>query len=137
MPNYALLLREPPPTTKGESTMENVLATLPNVSESVSFASMSIVLTGNYTDKVGFVTFQVYNNYQLLPQPNLCVFSLGQIFLGNYPDERFDEDVPRTIIEEFQKSLSEYSQEVAERNTQRNPPYIYMDPAQMENSIAI
>lgn len=65
------------------------------------------------------------------------VFSFGQIFLGNYPDQRFDEEVPRAIIEEFQKSLSQCSQEIAERNTQRNPPYIYMDPAQMENSIAI
>lgn len=109
-PNYSLLLRKPPPTTKGQSSMETVLETLPNVSESVNFATMSIVLTGNYTDK---------------------------IFLGNYPDERFDEAIPKQVIKDFQTQLSKFSQEIAERNSECNPPYVYMDPVQMENSIAI
>ncbi|TWW68834.1 hydroperoxide isomerase ALOXE3-like [Takifugu flavidus] len=110
MPNYSLLLRKPPPTTKGQSSMETVLETLPNVSESINFATASIVLTGNYTDK---------------------------IYLGNYPDERFDEATPKQIIKEFQAQLSQLSKEIAERAAERNPPYVYMDPTQMENSIAI
>lgn len=64
-------------------------------------------------------------------------FSFGQIFLGNYPDERFDEATPKQIIKDFQAQLSQFSKEVAERNVVRNPPYVYMDPTQMENSIAI
>uniref|UniRef100_A0A674NNQ1 Uncharacterized protein n=1 Tax=Takifugu rubripes TaxID=31033 RepID=A0A674NNQ1_TAKRU len=93
MPNYSLLLRKPPPTTKGQSSMETVLETLPNVSESINFATVSIVLTGNYTDKVN--------------------------------------------LQEFQAQLSQLSKEIAERTAERNPPYIYMDPTQIENSIAM
>uniref|UniRef100_A0A674NFZ2 Uncharacterized protein n=1 Tax=Takifugu rubripes TaxID=31033 RepID=A0A674NFZ2_TAKRU len=96
MPNYSLLLRKPPPTTKGQSSMETVLETLPNVSESINF-----------------------------------------IYLGNYPDERFDEATPKQIIKEFQAQLSQLSKEIAERTAERNPPYIYMDPTQIENSIAM
>lgn len=63
--------------------------------------------------------------------------SFGQIYLGNYPDERFDEATPKQIIKEFQAHLSQLSKEIAERTAERNPPYVYMDPTQMENSIAI
>lgn len=64
-------------------------------------------------------------------------FSFGQIFLGNYPDERFDEATPKQIIKDFQAQLSQFSKEVGEINKERNPPYVYMDPIQMENSISI
>lgn len=118
------------------------METLPNVSESVNFASMSIVLTGNYSDKVGLITIGVDNNSNSICHPNLFVCLLffnfhWQIFLGNYPDERFDEAIPKKVIKYFQTQLSQFSQEIAERNTKRNPPYVYLDPAQMENSIAI
>lgn len=117
--------------------MESVLETLPSISESVNFAAMSIVLTGNYTDKVSLIKIRVDNNSNSNFQPNLFVFSFGQIFLGNYPDERFDEAIPKKVIKDFQTRLAQLSQEIAERNSERNPPYVYMDPAQMENSIAI
>ncbi|CAG03588.1 unnamed protein product [Tetraodon nigroviridis] len=110
LPNYSLLLRKPPPTTKGQSSMDSVMETLPNVSETIDFVTMSIVLTGSYSDK---------------------------IYLGNYPDERFDEAIPKQAIKDFQAQLSEFSKEISEKNLERSPPYIYMDPAQMENSIAI
>uniref|UniRef100_A0A3Q3WZT4 Uncharacterized protein n=2 Tax=Mola mola TaxID=94237 RepID=A0A3Q3WZT4_MOLML len=110
MPNYSLLLRKPPPTSKGQSTKETILETLPNVGEAVGFATMAIVLTGNYADKV---------------------------FLGNYPHERFDEPVPKKIIEEFQAKLANLTKEIEQRNSAAEPPYIYLDPSQMENSIAI
>lgn len=67
---------------------------------------------------------------------NLFVF-IGQIFLGNYPDERFDEAISKQVIKDFQAQLSQFSQDIAEINSERNPPYVYMDPTQMENSIAI
>lgn len=67
----------------------------------------------------------------------VCFLSFGQIFLGNYPDERFDEDIPKQIMEEFLANLFQFSDKIAERNLERNPPYVYMDPSQMENSIAI
>lgn len=108
--------------------------TLPNVSQSVNFATMSLILTGNYTDKVSLITIKVDNS--CFCQPNF-VFSIGQIFLGNYPDERFDEAIPKKVIKHFQAQLSQLSEEIAERNTKLNPPYVYMDPAQIENSIAI
>lgn len=138
IPNYSLLLRKPPPTTKGQSSMETLLETLPNVSETINFATMTIVLTGNYTDKVNLQTIKVYHHCRLFREPNsLGFFYFSQIFLGNYPDERFDEGTPKQIIKDFQAQLSQFSKEVAERNVERNPPYVYMDPTQMENSIAI
>ena len=55
MPNYSLLLRKPPPTVKGVATKETILETLPNIGEAVSFATMAVVLTGDYTDKVSAI----------------------------------------------------------------------------------
>uniref|UniRef100_A0A8C5I457 Si:dkey-17e16.9 n=1 Tax=Gouania willdenowi TaxID=441366 RepID=A0A8C5I457_GOUWI len=50
--NGSLLLRKPPPTTKGQSSMETILETLPNIGESVQFASFVLVLSEKYSDMV-------------------------------------------------------------------------------------
>ncbi|XP_051265569.1 hydroperoxide isomerase ALOXE3 [Dicentrarchus labrax] len=109
-PNGSLLLRKPPPTTKGQSSMKTILETLPNVGQTVSFAAMSWILSDVYTDVVP---------------------------LGTYPEERFDESAPKQIIKEFQAELSCLSEAITERNSQLEVPYTYLNPAQMENSITI
>ncbi|XP_028252884.1 hydroperoxide isomerase ALOXE3-like [Parambassis ranga] len=110
MPNGSLLLRKPPPTTKGQSTMENVFEALPNVEETASFAAMIWLLSESYTDVV---------------------------FLGEYPDERFDEVAAKQTIKEFQADLSFLSEDITHRNSQLEVPYTYLDPNQIENSTSI
>ncbi|KAM8725544.1 hydroperoxide isomerase ALOXE3-like [Acanthopagrus schlegelii] len=109
-PNGSLLLRKPPPTTKGESSMKTILETLPNVGETVTFSAMGWILSNKYTDMVP---------------------------LGTYPDERFDEPAPKQMIKDFQAELSCLSEAITERNSQLKVPYTYLNPNQIENSITI
>ncbi|XP_047429793.1 hydroperoxide isomerase ALOXE3-like [Mugil cephalus] len=109
-PNGALLLRKPPPNTKGQSTMETILETLPNVAETAKSAALVWLLSDTYTDVV---------------------------YLGAYPDERFDEPAPKQMIKEFQEELSNLSEAITARNSQLQVPYTYLDPKEIENSIAI
>ncbi|XP_041815313.1 hydroperoxide isomerase ALOXE3-like [Chelmon rostratus] len=109
-PNGTLLLHKPPPTTKGQSSMETILETLPNVGETVRFAAMVWILSDKYTDV---------------------------ILLGTYPEERFDEPAPKQAIKKFQAELSSLSEAITARNLQLEVPYIYMNPTQIENSVTI
>ncbi|XP_030261042.1 hydroperoxide isomerase ALOXE3-like [Sparus aurata] len=109
-PNGSLLLRKPPPTTKGESSMKTILETLPNVGETVKFSALGWILSKNYTDMVP---------------------------LGTYPDERFDEPAPKQMIKDFQAELSCLSEAITERNSQLKVPYSYLNPNEIENSITI
>ncbi|XP_034383784.1 hydroperoxide isomerase ALOXE3-like [Cyclopterus lumpus] len=110
MPNGSLLLRKPPSTTKGQSSMETILETLPNVGETVNFGALCWILSETYSDMVP---------------------------MGSYPDERFQEPAPKQMIKEFQAELSNLSEAIATRNLQLEIPYSYLDPAHIENSIAI
>ncbi|TNN65665.1 Hydroperoxide isomerase ALOXE3 [Liparis tanakae] len=75
VPSISLLLRKPPPTTKGQSSMETLLETLPNVGETVKFAALFCLLSETYSDMVP---------------------------IGAYPKERFNEPAPKQMIKEFQ-----------------------------------
>ncbi|CAK6961909.1 hydroperoxide isomerase ALOXE3-like [Scomber scombrus] len=110
MPNGSLLLRQPPPTTKGEACMDTVLDTLPNVAETASIAGMLWLLSEKYTDVVP---------------------------LGSYPEERFDEHDPKEMIKDFQDELSHLSEDITSRNSELKVPYTYLNPAEIENSITI
>nr|XP_033503740.1 hydroperoxide isomerase ALOXE3-like [Epinephelus lanceolatus]XP_033503741.1 hydroperoxide isomerase ALOXE3-like [Epinephelus lanceolatus] len=110
VPNGSLLLRKPPPTTKGQSSMKTILETLPDVGETVSFADLSWLLTSKYTDTVT---------------------------LGSYPEDRFNEPAPKQMIKEFQAALSCLSEAITARNSQLEVPYTYLNPAEIENSITI
>ncbi len=57
--------------------------------------------------------------------------------MGDFPEERFHEPAAQRMINEFQAKLSRLSEEVQGRNSQLEIPYTYLDPAQIENSIAI
>ncbi|XP_056284888.1 arachidonate 12-lipoxygenase, 12R-type-like [Pseudoliparis swirei] len=110
MPNGSLLLRKPPPTTKGQSSMETILETLPNVGDTVNIGALSWILSETYTDVVP---------------------------IGTCPKERFNEPAPKQMIKEFQVELSSLSDAITIRNLQLEMPYSYLDPARIENSIAI
>ncbi|KAK1900610.1 Hydroperoxide isomerase ALOXE3 [Dissostichus eleginoides] len=107
-PNGSLLLRKPPPTTKGQSSMKTVLETLPNVGETVRLAAFTWLLSDKYADYIP---------------------------LGTYPEERFDEPEPKKMIKEFQAELSCLSEAITTRNSHLELPYTYLDPAEIENSI--
>ncbi|XP_034756215.1 hydroperoxide isomerase ALOXE3 [Etheostoma cragini] len=110
VPNCSLLLLKPPPTTKGQSSMNTILETLPDVGETVSFIGMARLLSETYTDVVP---------------------------MGIYPEDRFDEPAPKQMIKEFQAELSFLSEEITNRNSQLEVPYTYLNPAEIENSVAI
>ncbi|XP_029281708.1 hydroperoxide isomerase ALOXE3-like [Cottoperca gobio] len=110
MPNGTLLLRKPPPTIKGKSSMDTMLETLPNVDETVKFALVVLLLSEKYEDTVP---------------------------MGTYPEERFDEPVLRQMIKEFQAELSLLSEAIAKRNLHLEIPYPYLNPAEIENSITV
>uniref|UniRef100_A0A8C5NFD4 Hydroperoxide isomerase ALOXE3-like n=1 Tax=Gouania willdenowi TaxID=441366 RepID=A0A8C5NFD4_GOUWI len=50
--NGPLLLRKPPPTTKGQSSLETILETVPNIGETARFAVLSLILSKKYSDMV-------------------------------------------------------------------------------------
>ncbi|XP_059212421.1 hydroperoxide isomerase ALOXE3-like [Centropristis striata] len=110
VPNGSLLLHKSPPTTKGQSSMETILEALPDVGDTVSFAAMTWLLSTTFTDFVP---------------------------LGAYPEERFDEPVLKQMMKEFQAELSYLSEAITQRNSQLDVPYTYLNPTEIENSIAI
>ncbi|KAG8004349.1 Hydroperoxide isomerase ALOXE3 [Nibea albiflora] len=108
--NGSLLLHGRPPNTKGRSSMTTILETLPNVGETAMFAVTGWVLSEKDPDMVP---------------------------LGSYPEERFDELVPKQMIEQFKEELSILSEQITTRNSQLEVPYLYLDPPLIQNSITI
>ncbi|XP_071771915.1 hydroperoxide isomerase ALOXE3-like [Centroberyx gerrardi] len=110
IPSCPLMTRKAPPKTKGQSSMKTLFETMPNVGETAIFLAMALLLTYKYTDVVP---------------------------MGSYPVERFDEPAPKKIIKEFQEKLAQLSEAIEKRNSKLALAYNYLDPALMENSIAI
>ncbi|XP_029984479.1 hydroperoxide isomerase ALOXE3-like [Sphaeramia orbicularis] len=109
-PNGTLLLVTPPPTTKGQSNMKSILDSFPNIGDTVIFALTVLTVSTKYTDFVP---------------------------MGSYPEERFDEPVPKQIIKDFQAELKQLSETIDARNSRLEVPYNYFNPSQIENSINV
>ncbi|KAG7253923.1 hypothetical protein CRUP_035083 [Coryphaenoides rupestris] len=56
--------------------------------------------------------------------------------LGQYPSEHFGEASSKQMIKAFQGELSYLSEEITKRNSELALPYLYLNPAQIENSVA-
>ncbi|XP_069827979.1 hydroperoxide isomerase ALOXE3-like [Dendropsophus ebraccatus] len=110
LPNSPSSMKSPPPTTKGVTTLQNILDALPDV---------------NTTTVMMTTMWQVSKE------------TMDTRHLGNYPDERFTEEAPQKFIAEFQKTLVEISLSIEEKNRGRRLPYPYLDPRHIENSISI
>ncbi|XP_029966668.1 hydroperoxide isomerase ALOXE3-like [Salarias fasciatus] len=110
VPNAPFLMRKSPPSTKGQSDKNTIFETLPTVGQTAEFGFLAAVLSQKYSDAV---------------------------LLGKNPKERFQEQEVKTMIVRFQKGLSKLSSEIDERNATLKPPYTYLNPSQIENSIAI
>ncbi|XP_038841305.1 hydroperoxide isomerase ALOXE3-like [Salvelinus namaycush] len=110
MPNTPISLKQPPPTTKGQSTESTMLETLPDVGTTAQGMSTMWLLSKQSSDFVA---------------------------LGQYPEEHFNEIPPCRMIQKFQTELKVFSETVNARNSGLPVPYTYMDPAVVENSVAI
>ncbi|XP_013863199.1 hydroperoxide isomerase ALOXE3 [Austrofundulus limnaeus] len=110
MPNTPLTLQLPPPTKKGGATEATMLNTLPDVNATVQ----------------GMATLW------LLSQQ-----SIDFVPLGHYPEDHFTEETPQRIIKDFQRELDVLSGAIKERNKHLALPYTYLDPVEVENSVAI
>ncbi|MED6265258.1 hypothetical protein CHARACLAT_023515 [Characodon lateralis] len=110
MPNLPSSLRCPPPTKKNETTEDTILSALPDISTTLKALDMLYLLTRKFSDFVPF---------------------------GTYPEDHFTEEEPRKLIKIFQERLKKLSAHIKERNKKLDVPYKYMDPAEVENSVAI
>ncbi|CAN9510321.1 unnamed protein product [Ophioblennius macclurei] len=110
MPNTPISLQRPPPTKKGAASKETMLQTLPDVNTTVQGMSTLWLLSKPSSDFVAF---------------------------GKYPEDHFCEEIPCKLIKNFQGELEVLSAIIKNRNKDLDVPYTYMDPVEMENSVAI
>ncbi|XP_047402684.1 hydroperoxide isomerase ALOXE3 isoform X3 [Sciurus carolinensis] len=101
---------QPPPQTKGTTTLKSYLDTLPEVN-----------ITCN-----NLLLFWLVSQEPKDQRP-----------LGTYPDEHFTEEAPRRSIATFQNRLAQISKDIRERNQGLPLPYAYLDPPLIENSVSI
>ena len=67
----------------------------------------------------------------------LSYFLTLQIFVGNFPAERFIEVPAKEAIAKFRMALSNIESEIRERNKHIDVPYEYLLPSKTPNSITI
>ncbi|XP_035170138.1 polyunsaturated fatty acid lipoxygenase ALOX15B-like, partial [Oxyura jamaicensis] len=110
MPNLPAAMRRPPPRSKALLSEADFLGALPAVN----------------TTCITLGVLWVLRNEPLDMRP-----------LGSYPEEHFTEEAPRRLLGAFQRRLARISRRVQRRNAALPLPYPYLDPATIENSIAI
>uniref|UniRef100_A0A1B8XZG1 Arachidonate lipoxygenase 3 n=1 Tax=Xenopus tropicalis TaxID=8364 RepID=A0A1B8XZG1_XENTR len=110
MPNGPSTMRKPPPTTKGTTTYQSILETLPAIN----------------TTATAMVTVNLLSKEPLDQRP-----------LGKYKNVNFVEDAPKKCIEQFKEKLSEISKDIKVRNKTKRLTYHYLDPEEIECSISI
>ncbi|XP_031753301.1 hydroperoxide isomerase ALOXE3-like isoform X1 [Xenopus tropicalis] len=110
MPNGPSTMRKPPPTTKGTTTYQRILETLPVINTTATAMVAVSLLSKEPHDR----------------NP-----------LGKYRNNQFVEDVPKKCIERFREKLSEISQQIKQRNKTKRLTYHYLDPEEIECSVSI
>ncbi|XP_034074786.1 arachidonate 8S-lipoxygenase-like [Gymnodraco acuticeps] len=110
MPNTPTTMQLPPPTRKGKTSEETLLQTLPNKGQTANAMSTLWLLSNSISDTVHLV---------------------------HYPDADFDETIPCELIRAYKGELQTLSARIHLRNMSLEVPYTYMDPAELENSVAI
>ncbi|XP_015706542.1 arachidonate 12-lipoxygenase, 12R-type-like [Coturnix japonica] len=110
MPNMPAAMRAPPPSHKSPLSLHDFLDSLPAVNTTCRVLSVLWVLRNEPID--------------MLP-------------LGHYPDRHFTEPVPLRSMSRFRRRLNRISQKIRNRNRKLQLPYPYLDPSNVENSVAI
>ncbi|XP_043861351.1 polyunsaturated fatty acid lipoxygenase ALOX12-like [Dromiciops gliroides] len=109
VPNAPCTMRQPPPTTK-DATLEMVMATLPNVPQSCHQMVVAWLLSRTQPDMVP---------------------------LGHHKEEYFSGPGPKAVLRCFQEDLDTLEREIVARNEGLDPPYYYLQPSLIENSVTI
>ncbi|XP_036845272.1 hydroperoxide isomerase ALOXE3-like [Oncorhynchus mykiss] len=110
MPNFPNALQQPPPTTKGQCTESTMLKTFPDINTTVNGMAAVYLLSRQSTDYVA---------------------------LGNGYQDHFSEKTPLELIHETQNVLKKYNFEIQGRNVSLPLPYTYLNPNNVENSVAL
>lgn len=110
IPNSPPTMRCPPPTQKGEVTIEYIIESLPD--------------RGRSCWHLGAVWA-------------LSQFQDNELFLGFYPDEHFIEKPVKKAMAKFRKNLEDITSFIQDRNKNKKLPYYYLSPDRIPNSVAV
>ncbi|TWW63681.1 Arachidonate 12-lipoxygenase, 12S-type [Takifugu flavidus] len=110
IPNTPCTMRQPPPGDKDAVTMETIMATLPDISQSC----MQMAITWHLGR----------------PQPDA-------VPLGHYSEEYFTETKTLELIDKFKEELREIEEHILQQNEGTEPSYLFLLPSRIENSITI
>ncbi|XP_017570184.2 hydroperoxide isomerase ALOXE3-like [Pygocentrus nattereri] len=110
MPNFPSSLRCPPPHQKGETIRDSILETLPDVNATVNIIAVVYLLSLEGSDRYP---------------------------LGHYPEELFSEEVPLKLKTQFKNDLLDLEKKIDSRNKKLALPYTYLNPRNVDNSVAI
>uniref|UniRef100_A0A4W5LEC6 Uncharacterized protein n=1 Tax=Hucho hucho TaxID=62062 RepID=A0A4W5LEC6_9TELE len=109
MPNFPIALQQPPPTTKGQCTESTMLKTFPDINTTVNGMAAVYLLSTQSTD--------------YFP----CYFKFHQLF----------ERTPLELIHKNQDVMKKYNFEIQGRNVSLPLSYTYLNPNNVENSVAL
>ncbi|XP_017282471.1 arachidonate 12-lipoxygenase, 12S-type [Kryptolebias marmoratus] len=110
VPNTPCTMRLPPPSDKDAITMEMIMATLPDVSQSCVQMAITWHLGRAQPDAIP---------------------------LGQYTQDHFTEAQALEIIEEFREKLKEIEEHILNQNAGLDLQYLFLLPSRVENSITI
>ncbi|XP_054457768.1 arachidonate 12-lipoxygenase, 12S-type [Anoplopoma fimbria] len=110
VPNTPCTMRHPPPTDKDAVTMEMIMASLPDVSQSCVQMAITWHLGRAQPDAIP---------------------------LGQYTEEYFSEGRAQELIDRFRAELKEIEKHIVSQNEGRGLQYLFLLPSRIENSITI
>lgn len=110
VPNTPCTMRHPPPTDKDAVTMDLIMSTLPDVSQSC----VQLAITWHLGR----------------PQPDA-------IPMGQYAEEYFTEREAQELIKKFRKELKDVEEHILSQNEGLDLQYLVLLPSRIENSITI
>ncbi|XP_066528979.1 polyunsaturated fatty acid lipoxygenase ALOX15B-like [Hoplias malabaricus] len=110
LPNSPVSLQSPPRRVKGQATASSLLQTLPDVNVSVRGMACTWILSRKSEDFVS---------------------------LGHHMEKYFTEPEVEALGNTLKEELKELSEKIKKRNEGKDLPYSYLDPDEIENSVAI
>nr|XP_046236199.1 arachidonate 12-lipoxygenase, 12S-type [Scatophagus argus] len=110
VPNTPCTMRQPPPSDKDAVTMEMIMATLPDISQSCVQMAITWHLGRTQPDAIP---------------------------LGQYTEEHFTDAQAQELIDRFRRDLKEIESHILNQNGDLKPPYLFLLPSRIENSITI
>uniref|UniRef100_A0A8C6WUB0 Arachidonate 12-lipoxygenase n=1 Tax=Neogobius melanostomus TaxID=47308 RepID=A0A8C6WUB0_9GOBI len=110
VPNTPCTMRQPPPTDKDTVTMDTIMSTLPDVSQSC----VQLAITWHL----------------------VCIFN-NQIPIGHYTEEHFTEKEAQDLITKFRKDLANVEEQILRENEGLELQYLVLLPSRVESSITI